>query len=483
MILLPVFYRHLARGANLWRSSTPLVASIAEPAEAEAPAEAVISQSVISQVADNTAKPQHILHLLGSFRLPPDPDQAGSSGVVRVALELARLQAQDGHQVTVACVGPEAWQSTWHGVTLRSFRPAPWARVNVFGRGVDLSRHMPFMLLTWQQRFDVVHGHLYYYLRGLRAGVRIAHVHGDPLHKGMGSQVTGMTKQTFALLERTVDGFIAVSQFIAGRLRSGLPDSDRIHVVYNGVNFDHFTMSDADRATKRASWREQWNIAPDAPANATVYVYVGAIVPEKGVLQLARAFATIEQERADVHLVIVGSSSLWGTSKQTQDPNALYEQDVRDALAGAQARGHAHFTGKVPAPQVAELLAASDVFVMPSVWQEPCPLVILEAVASGLPLIASHNGGIPEIAACGHHHLIPAEEDALRDALRSAAQGDLVYEPPQGLPTAPLSGEDPDARLKILQTALSWERASAEVLEVYAAIRTKKNPAVSNTTP
>jgi glycosyltransferase involved in cell wall biosynthesis len=331
---------------------------------------------------------------------------------------------------------------------------------------------MPFILLTLRQRFDVVHGHLYYYLRGLRAGVRIAHVHGDPLHKGMGAQVTGMTAKTFALLERTVDGFIAVSQFIADRLRYGLPDSDRIHVVYNGVNFDHFTMSDTDRAAKRADWREQWGAAPED----TVYVYVGAIVPEKGVLHLARAFATIDQERSDVHLVIVGSSSLWGTSKQSQDPNAVYEQNVREALEEAHARGHAHFTGKVPAPQVAALLAASDVFVMPSVWQEPCPLVILEAVASGLPLIASQNGGIPEIAACGHHWLIPAEEAALRDALDSAARGDLVYTPPSGLPTAPLTGKSPDAQLEILKTALAWERASDEVLDVYDAIRAKKTP-------
>ena len=362
-----------------------------------------------------TTKPQRILHLLGSFKLPQNPDHVAVSGVVRVALELARLQAEAGHDVMVVCVGSETWQSQWCGVTLRSFQPMRWARV----LGVDLSHHLPFVLLTLRKKFDVVHGHLYYYMRGLRAGIRMAHVHGDPLHKGMGEHAIGMDAETFALLERTVDGFIAVSQFVAERLRTGLPASANVSVVYNGVNLKHFELVPEKRVQVRTHWRKQWQV----DENATVFVFVGAIVPEKGVMQLARAFASVEVAREDVHLVVIGSSSLWGTSQQTHDPHAHYEAEIYKTLEPASTRGHVHVMGKVSSQQVAEMLLASDVATVPSLWQEPFGLVILEAFAAGLPVIASHVGGIPEVAVYGFHRLIPAgDEDALAVALEQGAQ-------------------------------------------------------------
>jgi glycosyltransferase involved in cell wall biosynthesis len=367
-------------------------------------------------------KPQRILHLLGSFKLPQNPDQVAVSGVVRVALELARLQAEAGHDVMVVCVGPETWQSQWCGVTLRSFQPLRWARV----LGVDLSHHLPFVLLTLRKKFDVVHGHLYYYMRGLRAGIRMANVHGDPLHKGMGEHAIGMDAETFALLERTVDGFIAVSQFVAERLRTGLSASANVKVVYNGVNLKHFEFAPEKRAQVRTHWRKQWQV----DESATVFVFVGAIVPEKGVMQLARAFANVEVAREDVHLVVIGSSSLWGTSQQTHDPHAHYEAEIYKTLEPASTRGHVHVMGKVSSQQVAEMLLASDVATVPSLWQEPFGLVILEAFAAGLPVIASHVGGIPEVAVYGFHRLIPADdEDAIDVALEQAAQQPQVQQP------------------------------------------------------
>ncbi|MEM6429348.1 MAG: glycosyltransferase family 4 protein [Deinococcota bacterium] len=418
-----------------------------------------------------------ILHLLGSFRLPKDPDQESSSGVVRVALELAKLQVQQGHQVVLACVGREAWQTTWHGVTLRALKPLSWAHLRFLGRSINLSRHLPFVLLTWQQSFDVVHSHLYYYLRGLRAKIRLAHVHGDPLHQGMGDHKVGMSAADFALLERTANGFIAVSKFIAMRLQQGLSKASKVHVVYNGVNFERFTVTENERERLRQHWRHVWQAHQDA----TVYVYVGAVVPEKGVLQLAKAFATIESERDDVHLVIIGSSNLWGTSQQTRDPHVTYEATVRDVLAAATERGRAHLVGKVSPSQVAELLAASDVAVVPSIWQEPGALVILEAYAAGLPLIGSRVGGIPEIAVHGNHTLLPAgDEAALQASLAAAADGCLAYTPAQATEIMATNNQlaggqdltdDPSMTHKTafqrLQDNFSWQRAANDIMNIY----------------
>lgn len=82
-----------------------------------------------------------ILHLMGSFRLPRNPDADGYSGIARATLELARTQAGRGHSVTVASVGQTNWQSDWRGVTLRQLKYQPWARLPL----LDLSVHLSYL--------------------------------------------------------------------------------------------------------------------------------------------------------------------------------------------------------------------------------------------------------------------------------------------------------------------------------------------------
>ena len=130
-----------------------------------------------------------IVHVLGNFKLPQNPDE-GASGVVRAALEIARAQTHRGHEVTVAAVGQEPWEVVWNGVKVVQLGATPWARVQLGDRTLDFSTHTPLVRLSRRHTFDVIHGHLYYYLRFLRARIRVVHFHADPFYDAAAENVT-----------------------------------------------------------------------------------------------------------------------------------------------------------------------------------------------------------------------------------------------------------------------------------------------------
>ena len=80
------------------------------------------------------------------------------------------------------------------------------------------------------------------------------------------------------------------------------------------------------------------------------------------------------------------------------------------------------FTGYLPHEKLKYLYSIVDVIVLPSVWQDPCPLVVLEAMASGTFLISSAVGGIPEVMESGKNGVMvePADAGALALAVCNA---------------------------------------------------------------
>ncbi len=96
------------------------------------------------------------------------------------------------------------------------------------------------------------------------------------------------------------------------------------------------------------------------------------------------------------------------------------EQKVRDILAPAIARNRAFMLGIVPPLDLDAYYAASDVFVLPSMFQETFGLVLLEAFSAGLPVIAFRSGGIPELVENRENGILVAQGDegALYESMR-----------------------------------------------------------------
>jgi glycosyltransferase involved in cell wall biosynthesis len=352
-----------------------------------------------------------ILHLLGDRRLPQDPDTASSSGVVRAALELAQAQSERDHDVTVTAVGSESWERRWRGVRLMARRSASWAQATIGGRSLDLRTHLAYAFYAARLRPDVLHAHNYYYLRGLPARRRVVHFHADPLYQGARGVRTDFSAADFALVARTTDLQIGNSRYVTGQIQRGIGPAGRVHTVYCGV--DHARFTGAHLAEEAARLRAAWGAGPDDP----VVLYAGALVPEKGVLHLARAYQRLPAEAA--RLVLAGGRTLWGGAVRQEDVGG-YDRQVLQVLAAGITAGHVQHLGNVPASQMPAVYAAADILVVPSVWPEAFGLVALEGAASGLPVIASATGGLREtVTPESGIEVPPGDEDALLAAIRA----------------------------------------------------------------
>lgn len=124
----------------------------------------------------------------------------------------------------------------------------------------------------------------------------------------------------------------------------------------------------------------------------------------KGISYLLKALAQLDQETTyDWHIKFVGD----GDARQTYEEQAL-ELNLMKKVT---------FLGRKSKAEVASLMQEADAFVLPSVWDN-MPCVIVEALASGLPIVATHVGGIPEMVDESSGILVPPKDvDALYHAL------------------------------------------------------------------
>lgn len=405
-----------------------------------------------------------IAHVLGSFSLAKTPDESSLSGVVRAALELAQAQTRRGHDVTVVAVGTEAWVSSWQGVKLVQLRWQPNLRLELAGRTLDFSVHAPLVRFTRRNDFDVVQGHLYYYLRFLKAKLRVSHFHADPFYAGSdptgpsadpstgpsAEQVGAAKRAEFRLIARCSSAQVAVSHFIAEEVRRGFALSGaqaNLYTVPNGVLHERFNTG----TVMRRGARQELGLAEDAVA----FLFVGAVVATKGLLTLAKAFAVLAKQDPRVHLLVAGSASLWDMAAGPQPGHGRgYERHVLEQLQPLLAAGRVQVLGSVTNAAIPRVYAASDVVVVPSIWREAFPLVALEALASGKPLIASAVGGLPEVVTADNGCLVPpGDETALYAAMRTFLEPELR--------------QRRGAAARQSAQHFSWDKAAAQLERVY----------------
>ena len=120
-----------------------------------------------------------------------------------------------------------------------------------------------------------------------------------------------------------------------------------------------------------------------------VIVFSGRLKREKGILQLIQAIKQT-QEISNLKLLIIGASAYGKDKQPTKFIRQLEEESepIKDKVI---------FTGFIDYHQVPSYLKMGDIAVVPSMWEEPFGLTIVEAMAAGLPLITTRSGGIPEI--------------------------------------------------------------------------------------
>lgn len=176
--------------------------------------------------------------------------------------------------------------------------------------------------------------------------------------------------------------FICVSNFIRKSISSflGLDDS-RFCVLRNKVSEEKFRNIEYEEIQK---FKEKYGLNKDE----IVITFTGRLNKEKGVKELLIAFKNANLDNAK--LVIAGSY-YYGSGMKSE-----YEKELKKIASDIQNK--IVFTGNIKYDEMPVLYAASDILVIPSIWNDPAPLTVIESITSGKPLITTNMGGIPEYA-------------------------------------------------------------------------------------
>lgn len=316
-------------------------------------------------------------------------------GVEAVVSEVARRLAVAGHEVLVITLGRDAWPDveTLDGVRVHRFRSIRLNRVT----GLELTfsrRAFKDMRATIEQFApDVISAHHSYFTTtpsALNAARRLAipsvltlHVAGMDHFGGWKGVAARFYERSVARwLLRRPDALVAVSEAVAASVRPyvSLP----VTVIPNGVDIDRFRPSPRQHGAGRR------------------IVFVGRLIANKGPQTALDAFSRVEEKYPSATLTMVGDGPL--------------RSSLEKCVAERGLEGKVRFLGL--RGDVAEILNASDVLVRPSLV-EGMPLTILEAMASGLPVIASDVGGVSEIVSDGNtgYLIRPRSHEELAEAL------------------------------------------------------------------
>ncbi|HWW83493.1 MAG TPA: glycosyltransferase [Vicinamibacterales bacterium] len=302
-----------------------------------------------------------IAHVLSSF---------GRGGQERVAADLARLQRAAGHEVFAISIAPGP-----EGLTAATFRATGVLPETIAKRRrVDPSLPLRLAAHLGRHGVHVVHTHNPHAL-----------IYGAPAAWFAGAVVIhskhGMNpdRQRRLWLRRAaaklVDAYVAVSPSLAKKaIEQGDCESSRLHVIPNGIDVVRFAPSHRERR----KIRDELGI----PNDAWVVGTVGRLAPEKDQALLIDAMAPLLGEGR--RLVIVGDGA---------------ERDaLRTRIATIPGGRYVHMLGE--REDVESILAAFDAFALTS-RTEGLPLVLLEAMATGLPVLSTAVGGIPDLLAHG----------------------------------------------------------------------------------
>lgn len=167
-----------------------------------------------------------------------------------------------------------------------------------------------------------------------------------------------------------VDFWVSTSRYNADQVEAHYDRS--VAVIHNGVDTERFCV------------RERTGNYGGIPDDARVIMSAGRLVGWKGLRVIIDALATLP---ADVHYLMLGEGS---------------EQE--ELARHAEQRGVAtrvHFAGRIPHAELPHWLSRGDVFVQPSIGEESFGISVVEAMACGLPVLASDNGGMREIVISG----------------------------------------------------------------------------------
>lgn len=314
-----------------------------------------------------------------------------------MVLELCRSLAPEFDMHVVSLEGTnEQLKSAWSraallGAQLHGLDKAPGHDVKMTARLVKLLRHLRPMAIHTHHIGPLLYGGLAARLAGVRV---LVHTEHDAWHLSSPRR-RRLQRVALALLRPKL---VADARLVADALVESIPSS-RPRIIHNGIDTEQFTP--ADRAESRR--------ALGLPLDAQIVGTAGRLDPVKGHDLLIRALVDLPR---NVVLAIAGDGS---------------RRPVLEELARSlQVHERTTFLGQID--DTVTFYRCLDVFCLPS-HCEGLPLVLLEAQACGIPVVATDVGAVREALAGGSSFLVPAGDipglvSGIRRAMRARTQTD-----------------------------------------------------------
>lgn len=232
------------------------------------------------------------------------------------------------------------------------------------------------------------------------------------------------------------DALIAVSKYTVDELTQlyGI-DEKKIHVIYNGVDTKKFKPRQ-----NRDELRREFGLEKDNK----VVLFVGRLYHRKGLETLLQSVPAVLKEFSNVRFVISGKGF---KKKEESLRNLAKELGIEDDVT---------FLGYVSDEKLPHLYSASDIFVLPAIY-ENFPFAILEAQSSGLPVISTNVGGIPEFLENNNNGFLiePREPNQLAQKILALLQD------------SNLAKDMGDRGRKLIEEKLDWSLITNQVIELY----------------
>jgi glycosyltransferase involved in cell wall biosynthesis len=278
------------------------------------------------------------------------------------------------------------------------------AIVEVMQRSGQPGCYKELMRILWRHRGDIVHYHFleHFSLLPIMGWLPRPQLQVFTDHFRQPQPIGWVTRAQCIFWDRLIIPLLgvqilAVSEHVKNTLVEcyGMKPH-RIRVIANGVNLERFTPVDP---AVRCEIRNELAL----PRDVALVVCASNLRPEKGISDLLAAAERVVADKPDTLFVVVGEGPL--------------SQRLRQEAVERGIQQHVRFTGV--RSDTHRFIAAGDVVVVPSVWQEPAGLVVIEGMAAGRPVVATRVGGIPEYLIEGVTGILvePHAPDQLAQAL------------------------------------------------------------------
>lgn len=384
------------------------------------------------------------------------PETVGGAG--RVAAELAKGLAARGHDVRVLARGapaaaPESPRDGYRIFRFAARTDSPLGAWRSTSAGVREA--VGRATVSW--RPDIVHSHqplAGWFARRALPGVPFVHTfyapwpaeylvkrRGDAPRAALADRAiaAGMAALEGDVL-RAADAVVCLSRFSAGQINNRYPGVEP-RLVAGGVDLERFR---PPRGPERAAARRRW----DLPSAAFVALSVRNLVPRMGLEAFLEAAAEARPAVPDLVVALAGDGPL----------RPALEARAR----GADLAGAVRLLGHVDEADLPDLYRAADLFVLPTRALEGFGLVALEAYATGLPVLGTNVGAIPEIVS------LDGDPDLLVEPRPARIAAGLVRAARR---RAALGAPEAAARRRRIAEGFAWDRMVEAYEEIYRPLR------------